>query len=147
MTDSRDRIPLPLCPSARPDMPGSVVFGVVGEGCGSLLGYTKQLVPVTPEVLALTGPVEPTEVFRFAASCAGDRCRHFDGSDCRLATRIVRTLPAVVDALPACRLRPSCRWWHQEGRDACIRCPQIVSEVCAPSDLLRQVADPDTPTD
>jgi hypothetical protein len=136
------RTELPLCPSDLPTMDGSVVFGVAGEGGrGELLGYLARTVPVTAEVLALAAPVEPTEIFRFAAPCAGHACGHFDGSNCLLAERLVRLLPPVADGLPACQLRPQCRWWQQEGKAACLRCPQIVSDVFEPSELLRVVAD------
>ncbi|WP_256973461.1 hypothetical protein [Nostoc sp. T09] len=33
--------------------------------------------------------------------------------------RIVEDLPGVV------QIRSSCRWWQQEGKAACMRCPQI----------------------
>jgi hypothetical protein len=144
MADKTLRKSLPLCPSAQPGMERSVVFGVVGEaGPRPLLGYLVEPLPVTEGVLALAGPVAPTEIFRFAAPCAGRGCRHFDGSDCRLAARVVQLLPAVVEGLPPCPLRPGCRWWQQEGRAACLRCPQVVSETCEPSELLRLVADPE----
>ena len=130
-----------LCPSAQPEMAGSVAFGVV---CGTADAPRSiplsQPQPVTPELLALSGPVKPTEVFRFAAACAGHSCQHFDGSLCRLAGRIVEKLAPVVASLPFCRLRPHCRWWLQEGRAACVRCPQIVTEQCSSSELMRHVA-------
>ena len=97
---------------------------------------------MTDELLAVSGSVTPTEVFRFAAPCAGSGCRHFDGTDCRLAQRIVSMLPTVVDVLPACPLRSNCRWWQQEGKAACLRCPQVVTKTYHPSEQLRQVATP-----
>jgi hypothetical protein len=125
-------------------MEGSVVFGVVGEARGEpMIGYLEEPVSVTPEVMNLAAPVAATEVFRFAAPCAGHGCRHFDGADCRLAGRVVQLLPLTVDLPPACAIRPECRWWQQEGKEACRRCPQIVSEVVGPSDLLRRLAGPD----
>lgn len=131
----------PLCPSAQPEMADSVVFGVIGGTSEEpRLGYLVEPRTVTDELLALTAPVKPTEVFRFAAPCAGNSCQHFDGSDCRLAKRIVQLLPAAEETLPPCRLRPSCRWWQQEGKAACIRCPQIVTETYHPSELLHQAA-------
>jgi hypothetical protein len=131
----------PLCPSAQPEMADSVVFGLIGGTDEEpRLGYLVELRTVTDELLALTAPVKPTEVFRFAAPCAGNSCQHFDGSDCRLAKRIVQLLPAAEEMLPPCRLRPSCRWWQQEGKAACIRCPQIVTETYHPSELLHQAA-------
>jgi hypothetical protein len=145
---SDEIIPKPqLCPSAQPTMEGSLVFGVVDATADGLrVGYLVEAQPVTREILALAGSVEPTEIFRFGAPCAGRGCLHYDGNDCRLATRVVQLLPQVVSGLPACQLRPSCRWWQQEGKAACLRCPQIVTVVLDPSESLRHAADPDTPT-
>lgn len=133
-----------LCPSTtHPEKEGSVVFGVVGGTVESpRLAYLREPQPVTDELLALSGPVTPTEVFRFAAPCARSGCQHFDGTDCRLAKRIVTMLPTVVDVLPACQLRSNCRWWQQEGKSACLRCPQILTKTYHPSEKLRQVATP-----
>ena len=132
-----------LCPSAQPEMAESIIFGVVGGTADEpQLAYLTEPRAVTDELLALSSPVQPTEVFRFAAPCAGNSCRHFDGSNCRLAARIVQLLPTVVEKLPPCRLRPTCRWWQQEGKEACKRCPQIVTETYHPSEQLYQAAHP-----
>lgn len=134
-----------LCPSAQPDQEGSVILGVVtGTADEPHLAYLVEPQPVTDEILALTKPVIPTEVLRFAAPCVGNACMHFDGSACRLVTRVVQLLPRVVDVLPACRLRPKCRWWQQEGKAACLRCPQVVTDCYTGSPQWRQAATPDT---
>ena len=139
--------PTAFCPSAKPEMAYSVVFGVVG---GTLerprVAYVDELIPVTEEVKELAGPIAPTRIFRTGAPCAGHSCRHFDGADCRLATRVVELLPPVVDGLPACRLRPECLWWQQEGKAACLRCPQIVTDLIHPSELILRIANPNSPT-
>jgi len=49
-------------------------------------------------------------------------------------------LPEVVDHLPACNIRPDCRWFRQEGRAACVRCPQIVTGTHDADETLRKVA-------
>jgi hypothetical protein len=132
-----------FCPSAQPEMVDSVAFGVIGGTANNpRVAYLTEPQPASNELLALANPVKPTEIFRFAAPCAGDACQHFDGSNCRLVTRVVQLLPRVVDVLPACRLRSKCRWWQQEGRAACLRCPQIVTENYTPSEQIRQAADP-----
>jgi len=132
-----------LCPSARPEMAGAVLHGIVGGTVAApRVGYLVEPQPVTDALLALANPVSPTEVFRFAAPCAGSACVHFDGANCRLATRVVELLPSVVDSLPPCRIRPQCRWWQQEGRAACLRCPGVVSETCNASPLINLVAAP-----
>ena len=134
----------PLCPSAHPEMAGSRVFGVMGGTAASpLLLYLDKPAPVTKEILELAAPVKPTEVFRLAAPCVESKCCHFDGRDCRLATRIVRILPVVTDTLPPCRIRQECRWFAQEAGAACQRCPQVITDNCSPSDQMVQAATPE----
>jgi hypothetical protein len=130
-----------LCPSAQPDMQGCRVLGVVGGTAETpQVAYVNQHLAVSEELLASTAPVKPTEVLRFAAHCEGSACRHFDGTNCNLATRIVQILPAVVDSLPPCLIRPDCRWYQQEGRAACMRCPQVITETCEPTEEFRRAA-------
>jgi hypothetical protein len=131
------------CPSARPDMAGARVLGVVQRtGEGPRVAYAAGQVPVTEEVLAATGPVPPMQVYRFAAPCQARKCQHFDGATCQLATRIVLGLEAATAHLPACAIRRDCRWYHQEGAAACHRCPQVVTEITAADDPVRAVAEP-----
>lgn len=132
-----------LCPSAQPEMSQSMILGVIG---GTMeeprLSYLEEPQPVSADLLTLAGPVQPTEIFRFAARCEESACCHFDGARCMLATRIVQILPAVVEGLPPCKIRPTCRWFQQEGKDACFRCPQIVTQVYDDSEQVRRVAMP-----
>ncbi|HLY99917.1 MAG TPA: hypothetical protein VKT33_12730 [Candidatus Angelobacter sp.] len=130
-----------LCPSAQPEMEGSRVLGVVGGAVNAPeLAYLNAPLAVSEEILASTAPVHPTQIFRFAARCEEKACRHFDGSKCQLATRIVQILPAVAEALPACLIRPTCRWYQQEGRAACLRCPQVVTERYDPPEDYKHAA-------
>jgi hypothetical protein len=46
----------------------------------------------------------------------------------------------AVDGLPPCSIRPGCMWWRQEGKNACLRCPQVVTETRHATDEQRQVA-------
>jgi hypothetical protein len=104
------------------------VLGVVQhDGPTHMLAYLDHRLPATPEVLAMAAPLKPTEVFRLAATCAESRCPHFDGADCRLATRVVQMMLPVVDTLPPCSIRKDCRWFSQEGGAACKRCPEITT--------------------
>ena len=133
---------VPLCPSAQPEMDGSVAFGVVGGTVEEpRVIPLRQPQAATEELLALAAPLAPTEVFRFAAPCAGTLCQHFDGANCRLAQRIVTMLPDAAARLPRCSIRPRCRWWQQEGPTACLRCPGIVTTYYHPPDQLREAAE------
>lgn len=134
-----------LCPSASPYDAEARVFAVVGGSVAApQAAYLEASIPVTPDVLALAGPVDPAEVFRAAAPCANHRCGNFDHEDhgCRLARKTVRLAPVVVHRLPRCAIRSSCLWWAQEGASACQRCPQVVTWNAAASDAMRQAADP-----
>ena len=137
--------PCAMCPSAQPEMADAVILGVrrVSEERQGI-SYLVTPVPASDALVSLAAPLKPTEVFRFAARCEEASCRHFDGANCSLATRIVNILPAVVDTLPPCRIRPECRWFLQEGRPACLRCPQVITEVMDPSEEYRRAALPET---
>jgi hypothetical protein len=135
-----------LCPSAQPEQDGALLHGIVGgTPAEPLVSYLDAPQPVTPELLELAKPVRPTEVFRFAAPCAEGGCQHYDGSRCKLAQKLVRTLPAAVERLPRCRLRPRCRWFAEEGGAACMRCPVVVTLDQRAGADLREAADPATP--
>jgi len=124
-----------LCPSVQLPWEGAQVFGVVGGTAEApAVAYLPTPHPVTDQLMHLAGPVRPSEVFRSAAPCACSGCRHFapEVSKCRLVERVVQWLPTVVDKLPPCPIRPECRWWQQEGKAACLRCPQVVTESFTP---------------
>jgi len=55
---------------------------------------------------------------------------------------MVNNLPVVEDNLLACAIRRDCRWWLQEGKSACLRCPQVVTDNYMPTELFREVAKP-----
>jgi hypothetical protein len=117
------------------------VLGVVTrDGPVPGLAYLDEPVAPTAEMLALAAPLPVSNVFRLAARCEETKCSHFDGTRCQLAVRIANMLPEVVDSLPACTIRPQCRWFRQEGRAACLRCPQIITGTYEADDVLQQVA-------
>ncbi|QKQ72698.1 nitrogen fixation protein [Nostoc sp. TCL240-02] len=132
-----------LCPSARPESEDSVVFGIIsGTVAEPRVAYLKQPQPLTDELIAKANPITPAEIFRTAAPCATKACQHFDGQDCRLATRIIEKLPTVAEELPPCSIRRDCRWWQQEGKAACMRCPQVITDNYNASELAIKVAIP-----
>lgn len=129
-----------LCPSS-PAHPDAAVIGVVAGRAGApRVVPTKQPMRVTPEIIEMALPANPSEVFRFASPCQTSACIHFRDASCQIAARGVMLLDEVVPRLPACAIRRQCRWFRQEGPAMCRRCPQIVTEQHAPSaDMLRVV--------
>ncbi len=128
------------CPSAQADAKASRIYGVMtGPSDNQRVGYLTETLQPTPELLALTGEAKPTQLFRIAAPCANGGCAHFNGA-CTLAQRIVASSPVVVNALPECQIRATCRWFLQEGGEACIRCPQVATDKVEASEHEIQIA-------
>jgi hypothetical protein len=145
--NSQDSLPdaTLFCPSAHPAWPDSLVLGVLGGNLEApRLTHFPIPLEVTDELLEMSAPAAPTEAFRFAAPCLGHRCEHFRDQRCGLASEIVQILPAVLEHLPVCGIRSTCRWWQQQGRAACMRCPQIVTHSYNPSPQGIQPATPAT---
>jgi len=98
------------------------ILGVISpDNEAPRVAYLDEAMPATSSTLELAAPLDVSQVFRLSARCEERNCTHFDGRDCQLATRIAKWLPEVVDQLPACNIRPDCRWFRQEGgRRACV---------------------------
>jgi hypothetical protein len=129
------------CPSAQPGMGDVQILGVISRDAAEpRLAYLDEAMPAAPGTLELAAPLDVSQVFRLSARCEEKKCTHFDGIDCQLAVRIAKMLPEVVDYLPACNIRPDCRWFRQEGRAACVRCPQIVTGTHEADERLQKVA-------
>lgn len=134
-----------MCPSADQDAPSARIIGVVDHSRSPpQLRYLSEGVTATPDVVALTEPLEPTAIFRFAGECVQTRCSHWKGS-CSLVARLVTFVPVTSVSLAPCSLRPTCQWFRQVGRRACQRCALVVTSDRAPSDVMRIVAAPPTP--
>jgi hypothetical protein len=132
------------CPSAQADWEGARVFGVVGGTVKEpRVSYLTEPQPVTKELLDLTSPVIPTEVLRIAAPCVESSCKHFDGMNCQLVSRTIAYLQPVAGKLPPCAVRSSCRWWHEQGGDACFRCPQVVTDSFTDNEQVILAATPE----
>jgi hypothetical protein len=130
-----------MCPSAQPGMTDVVVLGVISrDGEVPQVAYVGERVEATAEVLEAAGEAPVAQVFRLAGRCEERKCSHFDGTKCQLAVRIANMLPEAVDALPACAIRSECRWFRQEGRAACLRCPQIMTGNTEADERLQAVA-------
>lgn len=132
-----------LCPSAPPEWPGANVIGVVGGNVRSpTILPLERAIPVSAEILSLASPVSPTEVFRFSATCIRNGCAQFRRNTCQLGRKLVEFSPAVSDRLPFCTIRAQCRWFHEQGKQACLRCPQVVTDNVLPDGRMRLAADP-----
>jgi hypothetical protein len=122
-------------------MPGTAIHGVLDAASGRIL-YLDSPQPVTPQLLAATAPLLPTQVLRLSAPCQKEACGHFTGSECSLVDRLVQILPATTKDLPHCAIRPACRWFRERAAQACIRCATIVTDEFVRSKAMAELAEP-----
>ncbi len=137
-----------LCPSVPHDWVGAQVFAVVGGTVEEPeVSYLDEPLTVTQEIVDMAAPVAPDEVFRMAGACATTGCGHYaqDTDRCTLAERTVSLAPAVVHMLPRCAIRLDCRWWSENGAEACRRCPQVATRDYAADQVKRTMAEPPQP--
>lgn len=129
------------CPSAQPDMAGARIFGLIGGTVEQpRIQYLKKSAVVGKDRESKLGDIDPTKVFRFAATCEQSRCIHFSGETCALAHRVAKQLTPVVDVAPSCQIRNTCRWHAEQGVQACLRCPQVITMIPRRNDALSKVA-------
>jgi hypothetical protein len=127
-----DQLPARLCPSARCE-PGALLLGIVGSN-----GRVGMIVPPLPIDAAFVDQAAmgrmPEKRFRFAGRCVEGDCLYWTGDRCG----VIETALTVLDdqarseashPLRACGIRHACRWFSQQGRNACSVCPLIVTEV------------------
>jgi hypothetical protein len=131
-----------LCPSAQPEMEDPRLIGVslAAKGQPARVAYLEAPLPFHEVPLDALHGAPAGSVLRIAARCEVSRCAHFNGRHCELVRRVVDRMEAVVDVLPDCGIRPECRWFAEEGRAACLRCPQVVTAPLTADASLREVA-------
>lgn len=128
------------CPSAPADAEDARVFGVIGGTVAEpRLAYLAKDVAVTDEMLVTPEGISPTRIFRFTGGCVEGRCQQFSNGVCSLGKNIDRMLSPVVDQIPACTIRGSCRWYAENGPNICLKCPQVVTTLSIDDDALRSV--------
>ncbi len=118
------------CPSAPSDGEDCKVFGIVGGTPDKpQVSYLGKGVEVPPEALTPPPGIAPTRIFRFSGGCVASGCSQFSGGQCQLGKKVERFLEPVVDQLPACTIRATCRWYAENGRSICFKCPQVITTV------------------
>lgn len=127
--DQQSGIPQALCPSSK-CQPGAQLLGVVKEDGRVDLLQTPITIDAAFVARAKQGP-KPELRFRFAHKCIKSGCVQWTGTRCGIIDRIlVHVGDAIKDfALPECGIRPSCRWYLQNGAEACKVCPHVATEV------------------
>jgi hypothetical protein len=116
------------CPSSH-CAPGNLLIGIVA-GDGSIVPVRPPL-PVDETFVdeAQQASGRPPEArFRFAGRCVTSLCRQWTGSRCVVGDVVAASDPGPQSLQP-CAIRPTCRWWAQNGPAACRGCTLVVHTV------------------
>jgi hypothetical protein len=129
------------CPSAQPGMENARPIGVIaGSATETRIAFFKKETLDQFDWRSRFADAEATRLLRFGATCDESRCAHFSSGRCSLGKRVNDQLAAVVDDLPPCLLRSTCRWFSEQGRSVCLRCPQVITKIPRAEDALNAVA-------
>ena len=124
--------PARMCPST-PVANATVFLGMISTG--GRVAYVTPAVPVSAEDIAdlASAPDQTLESqYRFAGPCVESGCGQWSGSHCRLGERLAsrhEEVPADLSGLPKCAIRPRCRWYAEQGGDACSVCQFVVTDL------------------
>jgi hypothetical protein len=120
-----------LCPSARCDA-DAILLGVVTPD--GRVGYLRPELRVDEEFVSRARAArDPEKRFRFAQPCVEGRCAHWTGSRCGVIQNVLDSAEGQAATgesrpLPRCSIRPRCRWFAEQGRQACMACPLVITE-------------------
>lgn len=125
-----------LCPSSRAER-GAILLGIVGaEG---KIGYLTPEMRIGAEFLEVADQGRtPEKRFRFAGPCVEAGCAQWTGTRCGVIDAALDEIGPCVStnqaetserSLPKCSIRARCRWFAQQGRNACAVCPLIITDV------------------
>jgi hypothetical protein len=119
--------PQRTCPSAR-CAPGAHLIGLA-QPDGRMVMLRTPLAVDAETADRMTADGRPEARMRFADTCQEGRCAQWTGHGCGVIERVLSALaPPQVTALPPCAIRGKCRWYHQEGGDACAVCALVVTD-------------------
>ena len=120
--------PKVLCPSYR-CVDEALLLGIVQPSGTVALAEQPISIDATFVETAKRGR-SPEARFRFAGPCQQCACRQWADGRCGVIDKVLakREQPALDD-LPACAIRPSCRWYLQRGGAACHACPEVITDL------------------
>jgi hypothetical protein len=118
---------LKSCPSSVA-VKGALLLGVVNEE--GRVGYISSKIDVTEELMAQINEMpHPEKHFRFSSNCVECGCRQWQNGNCSVIKNIVSSPGSPKDNhLPDCSIRSTCRWYSQEGSEACYHCAFVVTD-------------------
>lgn len=118
-----------MCPSSKAQK-GAQLLGVRQED--GKVAILPQTLMIDESFISEANKVKPAEQrFRFTNKCIESGCAQWTGSRCGVADKIVSVLAhlPIEEELPQCAIRPDCRWFRQNGVNACKICPFVITHT------------------
>jgi hypothetical protein len=118
-----------LCPSSRCEK-GHIFLGLV-QGDGTV-GFLSDRMTLSDDFVEVARQGRRPELrFRFASTCVQSACRQWKDCRCGVIDEILASVPAGLrtERPPQCSIRPQCRWFQQEGEEACAVCPLVITDL------------------
>ncbi|MBW8522126.1 hypothetical protein K0U91_06540 [Chryseobacterium chendengshani] len=117
-----------MCPSYL-GKTGAQLFGVLGKN-----GKVNFITPltVTEEFLELNREKNNLEQrFRFTGKCVEKGCLQWNHgeSKCSLSKKVQDFATDIVEELSFCPIRSRCRWFFQDGENACYSCNEVTRNM------------------
>lgn len=114
-----------LCPSYVGKV-GAQLFGVVNKG-----GKVQFITPltVTEDFIQQNDHLE--QRFRFTGKCVEKGCAQWNNEQlkCSLSKKVQNLEVHKSSALSFCPIRSQCRWFFQDGDEACFSCNEITRNM------------------
>ncbi|MBK7359176.1 MAG: hypothetical protein IPI45_06280 [Saprospiraceae bacterium] len=118
-----------LCPSSRAQT-GARLLGIRQED-GSMAILPEPL-KIDNSFIDISHQLAPAEQqFRFTNKCVESGCKQWTGARCGVADKLIQACSSIqlANTLPECGIRPQCRWYKQNGDEACKICPLVITEL------------------
>ncbi|MCE3075117.1 hypothetical protein [Chryseobacterium gwangjuense] len=114
-----------MCPSYVGKV-GAQLFGVVNKD-----GKVQFITPltVTEEFIQQNDNLE--QRFRFTGKCVEKGCAQWDNeeSKCSLSKKVQNLETIKNTELSFCPIRSQCRWFSQDGKNACFSCNEVTRNM------------------
>ena len=114
-----------LCPSA-PLIPGAKLLGIVNAE--NEIDILTSPFEVTQDFIDSASKGRPIEErFRFANKCVKNGCQNWENNSCDVIKVVLDKVENKywAEHLPECSIRNDCRWFSQEGVNACKVCTLV----------------------
>jgi hypothetical protein len=117
------------CPSST-CTEGSNLIGIINQN--HEFDFLKVALPITKSfVEEAVKHGSPEKRFRFSSRCVESGCNQWTGTRCGVSDRLLESIEAAFHKpnLPDCSIRPTCRWFSQNGESACRICPLVATDA------------------